>query len=417
MEGLYLVLQDNSKRWYARFKVGKKHVTYATGETEPEKAKSKALDEYYKRKAEYQLGITSGAQPFKALAQQVITELELLIAKGKSTKTNQVYIGILRNYHIPFLGDKRIDHINQKEMDSFHLWREQKFGKQLSKSSLQNHNAALAKVYDKALRNGQISQYHIPTFDTDGKKQQRRAAFSWEEFRKISDFIDEERAQTKNKTSMMLLELLYDYIDFVAATGIRPGTEIDNIQWQDIHFQLNNGISEITVAVRKGKTIQHTDTRKIVVRSDYAINLEDLAERFPDRKADDLVFRLRDGSMPKPSALSRKFSEVLDKLNLKNSPWGERTLYSLRHSYITWNLRNKADIPALATQCGTSIEMIDRTYSHLLPSMFRHELSGVITENKIPDPLKPRKPTAKSRIIQTKWYSNFDKNFRERGFI
>lgn len=415
IDGLFIFTQPNSKRWYARFKVGKKHVTFSTGESDLEVAKIKATDEYYRRRAEHQLGIKAGVQKFEEIANSVIQDLELDIANGKSAKTNAVYIGILKNYHIPYFSGKRIDTIEQKDMDAFSKWRKDKFGGELSKSSLQNHNAVLSKVYDKALRSAQITKYHIPAFDTDGKRQERRAAFTWEEFRKISDYIDEAMQHTKNKTSRMLLELLYDYIDFVAATGMRPGTEVENVKWKDISFKLVDGVPEITVAVTKGKTTLYTGTRQVVVRSDFVANLENLVSRFPNRQAEDYVFRLADGSEPK--SLSRKFSDILKELNLKNDAYGERTLYSLRHSYITWNLKNKSDIAALAKQCGTSIEMIDRNYSHLLPSMFRQEFSGVVYEQKEPDSLKWREITQKTKDANIRNYTGFEMSYRERGFI
>lgn len=415
MEGLYLYTQANSKRWYARFKVDKKHITFSTGETELEKAKVVAIDAMYKQRAEFKLGISAGAQPFVTLANEVIVDLEALIDKGVSRKNNSIYKGILLNYHIPFFNEMRIDQITQSDMDNFHRWRETKFGRQPSKSTLQSHNAALGKIYDKALRKGQITKYHIPTFETDGKRQERRAAFTWEEFVKVSQYILEEMERTKNKTSKMLLELLYDYIDFVVATGMRPGTEIEHVEWRDISFRLNDGVPEITVAVRKGKTTEFTGTRQVVVRSDFVANLEDLVARFPNRQATDKVFVLSDGSEAK--SLSRKFSDILNKLNLKDSPYGERTLYSLRHSYITWNLKSKADIASLAKQCGTSIEMIDRTYSHLLPTMFRQEFSGVNYEQKAPDALKRRAISHKTRKANILSYGEFELNFLKRGFI
>ena len=349
------------------------------------------------------------------MAREVIQDLHDEILKGKPKKTNSVYIGILNKYHIPYFNEQRIDTIDQKAMDAFSKWREQEFGKELSSSSLQNHNAVLGRVYDKALKSGQITKYHIPNFDTKGKRQERRAAFTWEEFRRISDFIDEDMKRTKNKTSRMLLELMYDYIDFAIATGMRPGTEIENVEWRDIGFKLADGVPEITVAVRKGKTTSYTGTRQVVARSDFVANLEELVARFPKRQATDKVFVLADGSEPKN--LSRKFSDILEKLNLKQSPYGERTLYSLRHSYITWNLKTKADIAALAKQCGTSIEMIDRTYSHLLPSMFRQEFSGVDYEQKNSDSLKIRKIKSKTKEKNCKDYIQLEVKHKERGFI
>lgn len=93
------------------------------------------------------------------------------------------------------------------------------------------------------------------------------------------------------------------------------------------------------------------------------------------------------------------------------------SVYSLRHSYITWNLKNKGDIAALAKQCGTSIEMIDRNYSHLLPSMFRQDFSGVVCEQKEPDSLKRREISKKTRHANIRDYGVLEKNYLDRGYV
>ncbi|TKL80706.1 site-specific integrase, partial [Enterococcus faecium] len=76
-----------------------------------------------------------------------------------------------------------------------------------------------------------------------------------------------------------------------------------------------------------------------------------------------LIFRLPDGSTT--NEISRTFHAALKEIELDQSPHGKRTLYSLRHSFITWELiAQKVTIDVLARQCGTSIEMIERHYSH-----------------------------------------------------
>jgi hypothetical protein len=63
---------------------------------------------------------------------------------------------------------------------------------------------------------------------------------------------------------------------------------------------------------------------------------------------------------------------------MKESPSGTRTLYSLRHTYITWELMAQSvSIDVLARQCGTSIQMIEQHYSHVVPKMFSNQLSGM----------------------------------------
>jgi integrase len=44
---------------------------------------------------------------------------------------------------------------------------------------------------------------------------------------------------------------------------------------------------------------------------------------------------------------------------LENGPGGKRTLYSLRHTYITMKLREGVPAAVIAMQCGTSAAMIE----------------------------------------------------------
>lgn len=45
-------------------------------------------------------------------------------------------------------------------------------------------------------------------------------------------------------------------------------------------------------------------------------------------------------------------------------------------------MAQKVTIDALARQCGTSIEMIERHYNHVIPRMFSKQLSGVVLPDK-----------------------------------
>jgi hypothetical protein len=54
----------------------------------------------------------------------------------------------------------------------------------------------------------------------------------------------------------------------------------------------------------------------------------------------------------------------LDELGLKFDRDGNRrTFYSLRHSYICFRLMEGANIYAIANNCRTSVEMIEKHYA------------------------------------------------------
>jgi integrase len=90
--------------------------------------------------------------------------------------------------------------------------------------------------------------------------------------------------------------------------------------------------------------------------------------------ANPLVFRLPDGSTT--DTLGRNFTQLLRRLKLDQGSGGKRTLYSLRHTYITHMMLDRMPVSVIAKQCGTSTAMIEAHYSHITPLMYAKELAG-----------------------------------------
>ena len=92
-------------------------------------------------------------------------------------------------------------------------------------------------------------------------------------------------------------------------------------------------------------------------------------------KVDEYVFRTRDGSRVKDW---HGAFEILMKESglLYDIEDQRRTLYSLRHTYATFELMKGTDIHLLAKQMGTSIGMIEKHYSHLTLRMSAEILAG-----------------------------------------
>ena len=80
----------------------------------------------------------------------------------------------------------------------------------------------------------------------------------------------------------------------------------------------------------------HTGTREVVCRDEIFGCIDDLRDRFPNRKAKDMLFILAYGETIRE--IGKAFDKALVEIDLKNSAHSVRTLYSLRHSYITWQL-------------------------------------------------------------------------------
>ncbi|WP_172591535.1 tyrosine-type recombinase/integrase [Shewanella xiamenensis] len=387
---LYVYKQDNSERWYARIKVASKWIAKATKQKEKEKAIAMAHRLQMEQGILLERGLFVNSKRFRDVAEKAIQVMEDIIKKDKAKDKDKdkdkdkqkpkkhkltTYIQVLHKYHIPFFDRTYITSIDSDKLREFDKWRIEQFGREPAKSTLLNHNAAMQLVFKEAVDQKWMLAAQVPSLSTKGVESQRRAHFTPEEYEKAYDAVVALEGNSRKEKSRQIRELLIDYMEFAVYTGIRAGTEMDNLTWGDIRFQTNGTAVHLFITVTKGKTIKHTGTREIVCREEVLSSLQALRERFPNRKPTDKLFRLADGSTT--NELTKTFEKALISAGLKNSPHGDRSLYSLRHSYITWQLLAGVNMEVLAKQCGTSVAMIEKHYSHVIPKMFSKELSGV----------------------------------------
>jgi integrase len=365
----------------------------------------------YKVKAENNLLVDS--KRFKDVAQRTIEKMQNELDNGGGIVSYRDYIQALNKYHIPFFDRIYITSIDQDKIRQFNKWRVDKLGRIPAKSTILTHNAGLNLVFKEAIEHKWMIAAQVPVLTSQGESGKRRAAFTLEEYDKVYDTILELVGESRKEKTKQIRELLLSYMDFCVNTGIRPGTEMEGITWGDIDMTRQDHNVRFKVKVRKGKTTKHTGTRTVIARDQIWDCLDELRGRFPDRKPNDKLFRLEDGEST--NELGVAFRKALEACDLKDSPDGPRTLYSLRHSYITWQLlRRDLRLDILAKQCGTSVAMIEQHYSHVVPSMFEEELSGV----KFKKVVNNEKPlTTKALAIIENRFKSWEAEFKKRGCI
>ncbi|MEO3877969.1 tyrosine-type recombinase/integrase [Rheinheimera fenheensis] len=414
-EGVHIFKQSNSKYWYARFRAGKKWYSLATKQTE----KFKAVDIAFRMAVEYQTrhetGTLISSKQFKDVAEKAIQTMESELYRESGKVIYKDYILVLRRYHIPFFDRTPITNIDAEQLKEFDQWRKDKLGRTPAKSTILNHNAAMQMVFKEAVENKWMLHNQIPGLSVKGNHAVRRASLNPEEFERVMEHLYELETSSRKEITRQIRELTQDYAEFVIYTGMRPGTEIDNLTWGDLHIERSGDKATFFVTVRKGKTTIHTGTREVVCKRAIQNTILRLTERFPNRKPQDYIFRLPDGS--ETNEIGRTFNSALKDLGLDNSPHGKRTLYSLRHSFITWELvAQSVTIDVLARQCGTSIEMIEKHYSHVIPRMFSEQLSGVELPKKEEIERKWMHADKLSKLWE-KRFTQWEKNYLNRGTI
>ncbi len=296
---------------------------------------------------------------------------------------------------MPFFGNYNVANIDQALLREFSQYRTEQIGREPARSTLNTHSAALRRIFSEAVNHGYVSLSQVPSLTVAkgvGQSTVRRPSFTKDEYKKLYTFMRDWVKGGQNGKASDIRHLLQDYVLILANSGLRPGTETANLKWKHLEFRKDIEASEelygderieeqneyLIINVYHGKTSRSSNGqrkgRESIPRNDCRDYLNRLVRRSKYLgcgtleeaiKKDAYVFALPDGSRTKQ--LGRKFEQLLTDADLLMSRNDERrTLYSLRHFYITQAIINsRAALHTIAKQCGTSIGMLEKHYSHL----------------------------------------------------
>lgn len=152
---------------------------------------------------------------------------------------------------------------------------------------------------------------------------------------------------------------------FAVGTGLRP-SEWCALERRDIDLQarvvrVERSWTEAGGLVAYGKTMG--SRRRVPLRGRVIDALEDA---LPKRG---VVFRAERGGIIRIRNWRRRvWVPALEAAGVE-----PMRPYAMRHTYAAWSLAAGIGVFALARRMGTSVEMIDRTYGHLVHDADRHE--------------------------------------------
>ena len=172
-------------------------------------------------------------------------------------------------------------------------------------------------------------------------------------------------------------EQVYDFILFMANTGLRPD-EAKNLQHRDVAIVTDEGSRQkiLEIEVRGKRGVGYCKSMPSAVKPYERLLGRSKPSKSESRRQRQLR-RRQGGDAPPPVAQEpalpqptdhvfpgnhiKLFNGILDRANLKLDRDGNpRTAYSLRHTYICMRLMEGADIYQIAKNCRTSVEMIEK---------------------------------------------------------
>ncbi len=388
-ELIRLVRRVDSKKWQVHYKLENVKTWFrrSTDSTDIKEATKIAERIWMKATFDHEEGRPITSKKFKNVSDIVLQRLLAEIEAGTAKPSARDYVSAIKLYLVPFYGNYNIDGVKPAVISEFHIWRRNKVGRELSGSAQNNHNAALNLIFEEAIERGYMTAYERPQLKNTGGDSDRRAEFNQEELETLMASVPKFISDGRTLRTRMIRELLSIYVPFMAATGMRPGTEAEFLEWRHIDVEIRDGQPVLHFRLQKGKR----GPRNFVAHNSCWLLLERLRQLSPDlsdmtleavlkKRVPKLLFRLSDGSVP--DNWNKPFRQWLEDTELLNCPVTnkERSLYSLRHYYATQRLLEGIPIHDLAEQMGTSVLMITRHYSHLTPLMKAKQFAGVVDE-------------------------------------
>jgi integrase len=241
-----------------------------------------------------------------------------------------------------------------------------------SGSHLNTHNAALNRVFNKAVALGYVTHEQLPKLRNNGVKTGRRPDFTYEEFIQLVRYMRHWLKASRSGYQSVIMHMLFNYVMILFYTGIRAGTEAMNLKWKHVRYFQENNVRymafnvngktkhrELTVSYRAIKYLKRIHDRNLKIN-------QTTFDELIAQGSEEYIFRI-DGK-DKTTDFGRMFKVVLAASNLLTDRRTdtERTLYSLRHVYATMTLTNtNISMHVLAKHMGTSQTMIEKHYGHV----------------------------------------------------
>lgn len=347
-----------------------------------EHAVAVACDLYDEARYRQRLGLAHQTHTFAQIAAVALAELRVKIDASTGRTAYSDYVGCIEKYFLPYFKDKRLEELSHTDIVEFELWRDRQMARKPKASTLMNFASAWNKLLAVAVERSYISErVPVPKLTTKGEKGTTRPAFSEDEIKHLLAFMETWQHEGLRAVEKEMRPLLRDYVEMLLLTGMRHGTEAMGICWRHLEWHTDKGVRYLRIWV-DGKTggrwliAKH---RAVEVLKRLHARQKDIAgmsfettfaERVPHK-----LFRFSDGYQP-PS-LNGTFKRLMrDTGLLKNEDGQNRTLYSLRHTYATFELlRGGTDIHTLSKQMGNSAAMIEKHYSKLTATMAADRLA------------------------------------------
>ena len=353
--------------WQCAASVGGKQFRATTKREEIAQALDVAEDWFLELRGKFKRGElgrlieVNDEKTFKDAAEQFLREFPIITEGQRNERYVQGHERRLRNYLIPFFGDKPLSKVTSGLVQDYRIHRAEMAkaatGKPPARNTMHQEIVALRQVLKTAIRHGDLTT--LPDLSQpyrSNAKISHRAWFSPDEYKLLYKATRDRVENPKKKKYQQDYEDLHDYVLFMVNTGLRPD-ESRRIQFRDVKVvdDRDSGERILEIDVRGKRGVGFCKSMPGAV-----IPFQRVMKRRGAKPAEQVF----------PKGHHELFNAILDELDLKTDREGQRrTFYSLRHTYICLRLMEGADVYQIAKNCRTSVKMIEEFYASHIKNM------------------------------------------------
>lgn len=377
--GLALFKNNNSPVWRASLKVGDQLIRKTTGEKDFELAKKKAVKMHFDLTYVHEKVGTLEAKTFDDAYAEAFAKLVKDTTNGLYVNTRVPTIDYMVKKHIlPYFKDRMVVDVDTKMINDWFEWRDENCGK-LAGASIRDLYGHIRFVLNWCIAEGfynKVDLLNIKWPKTDST-QVKRAYYKIEDQKKLIFSLEQYKQRTNKTHERMYREDLQDFVMLMLASGCRP-SEMLRVGLQNFK----------EIAVGKSKTYQlevvhgtkgHPRGNVILLPFAYHLIKSRIA-RYEKRDVD-----LTKDFWPNHKDFKNIFKRFNKWCGLDRDDRGEQyCAYSLRHTYATNMLKQgHVSMHQLAKQMGTSVAMLEKHYSHVVPSLVAEKFTNLEDAEKI----------------------------------
>ena len=361
---IVLFLREGKKpKYYVRLKIpdSDKYKTISTKTSDRNEGVRISMDLYDEYYHKVKMGGSVVSRTYKDVFGEWSKNRSNSYKKNSTDRTIE-YVGV---YSVDYFGKMLIDKITSKDFHEYFDWRKVNYKKKVpSNETLNRERTSIQSLFKYCYQRGYITEpLSIPKLKTNGIS--RRPTFTMNEWKKITTGMRQWVEEGKPLGRWRERYITQQYVLIMSNCGVRVG-EMRHVRWDDISSVQTDEGTQLVFRV-SGKVGERdcvlNPSSDVYVKRLFDLRKEELGF---DPPLNEYLFLSRRTNKPYTS-FKTSFNGVLKYCGVPIEKNGmNRTIYSLRHFYGTQRLKGDMNPYHLSKQMGTSVEMIEKHYSHVL---------------------------------------------------